>query len=33
MEAPAIVATILDALIFKTGRDFAAWIGIVSRED
>ena len=31
--ASAIVATVPDASIFKTGRDFAAWIGIVSRED
>jgi len=31
--ASAIVATIPDATIFKTGRDFAAWIGIVPRED
>jgi transposase len=31
--ATAIVATVPDASIFKTGRDFAAWIGIVSRED
>ena len=31
--ASAIVATVPDASIFKTGRDFAAWIGIVSREE
>src|SRR5271157_6560804 len=31
--ASAIVATVPDASIFKTGRDFAAWIRIVSRED
>lgn len=31
--ASAIVATVPDASVFKTGRDFAAWIGIVSRED
>ncbi len=31
--ASAIAATVPDASIFKTGRDFAAWIGIVSRED
>jgi hypothetical protein len=31
--ASAIVATVPDASIFKTGRDFAARIGIVSRED
>jgi transposase len=30
--ASAIVATIPDAHIFKTGRDFAAWVGLVSRE-
>jgi len=30
--ASAIVATVPDAHIFKTGRDFAAWIGLVSRE-
>jgi transposase len=33
LGASAIVATLPDASIFKTGRDFAAWIGIVSRED
>jgi transposase len=33
LGASAIVATVPDASIFKTGRDFAAWIGIVSRED
>jgi len=31
--ATAIVATVPDASIFKTGRDFASWIGIVPRED
>jgi transposase len=31
--ASAIVATVPDASIFKKGRHFAAWIGIVSRED
>jgi transposase len=31
--ASAIVATVPDASIFKTGRDFAAWIGVVPRED
>jgi transposase len=31
--ASAIIATVPDASIFRTGRDFAAWIGIVSRED
>ena len=33
LGASAIVATVPDASIFKKGRDFAAWIGIVSRED
>jgi len=33
LGASAIVATVPDASIFKTGRDFAAWLGIVSRED
>ena len=33
LGASAIVATVPDATIFKRGRDFAAWIGIVSRED
>jgi transposase len=33
LGASAIVATVPDAAIFKNGRDFAAWIGIVSRED
>ncbi len=33
LGASAIVATVPDASIFQTGRDFAAWIGIVSRED
>ena len=32
LGAGAIVATVPDASIFKTGRDFAAWIGIVSRQ-
>ena len=27
------MATVPDASIFRTGRDFAAWIGFVSRED
>ena len=31
--ATAIVATVPDASIFKTGRDFASWIGIVSRQN
>lgn len=33
LGASAIVATVPDASIFKKERDFAAWIGIVSRED
>ena len=33
LGASAIVATVPDASIFKTGRDFAAWLGVVSRED
>lgn len=33
LGAGALIATVPDASIFKTGRDFAAWIGIVSRED
>ena len=33
LGASAIVATVPDATIFKKGRHFAAWIGIVSRED
>src|SRR5215510_2889817 len=33
LGASAIVATVPAASIFKKGRDFAAWIGIVSRED
>src|SRR6516164_11071907 len=33
LGASAIVATVPDATIFKNGRHFAAWIGIVSRED
>jgi transposase len=33
LGASAIVATVPDASVFKTGRDFAAWLGIVSRED
>ena len=33
LGASAIVATVPDASIFKTGRHFAAWIGMVPRED
>jgi transposase len=31
--ASAIVATVPDATIFRSGRDFAAWIGLVPRQD
>jgi transposase len=31
--ATAIVATVPDPKIFRSGRDFAAWIGIVPRQD
>jgi len=31
--ATAIAATVPDPKVFRTGRDFAAWIGIVPRED
>ena len=31
--ATAIVATVPDPTVFRSGRDFAAWIGIVPRED
>jgi transposase len=31
--ATAIVATIADPTVFRSGRDFAAWIGIVPRQD
>ena len=31
--ATAIVATVPDPKVFRSGRDFAAWIGIVPRED
>jgi len=29
----AIVATVADPMIFRSGRDFAAWIGLVPRQD
>ena len=32
LGASAIVATVPDVAVFKTGRHFAAWIGIVSRK-
>jgi transposase len=31
--ATAITATITDPKAFRSGRDFAAWIGLVPRED
>jgi transposase len=31
--ASAIVATVADPLAFRSGRDFAAWIGLVPRQD
>ena len=31
--ATAIVATIADPTVFRSGRDFAAWIGLVPRQD
>jgi transposase len=31
--ATAIAATVPDPKIFRSGRDFAAWIGIVPRQD
>ena len=31
--ATAIVATVPDPKVFRSGRDFAAWIGLVPRED
>jgi transposase len=31
--ATAIAATVADPTVFRSGRDFAAWIGIVPRED
>jgi len=33
LGASAIVATVQDAKAFRSGRDFAAWIGLVPRED
>ena len=33
MGATAIAATVPDPKVFRSGRDFAAWIGIVPRED
>jgi transposase len=31
--ATAIVATVTDPTAFRSGRDFAAWVGLVPRED
>src|SRR6267143_1789143 len=31
--ATAIVATVADPTVFRSGRDFAAWIGLVPRQD
>ena len=31
--ASAIAATIVDPRVFRSGRDFAAWIGLVPRQD
>jgi transposase len=31
--ATAITATLTDPIAFRTGRDFAAWVGLVPRED
>jgi len=33
LGATAIAATVADPKVFRSGRDFAAWIGIVPRED
>ena len=33
LGASAIVATVQDPKAFRSGRDFAAWIGLVPRED
>ena len=33
MGATAIAATVADPNVFRSGRDFAAWIGLVPRED
>jgi transposase len=31
--ATAIAATVMDPTVFRSGRDFAAWIGLVPRQD
>src|SRR5258707_7164600 len=33
LGATAIVATVADPRVFRSGRDFAAWIGLVPRQD
>jgi transposase len=33
LGATAIVATAADPTVFRSGRDFAAWIGLVPRQD
>jgi transposase len=33
LGATAIVATVPDPKVFRSGRDFAAWVGLVPRED
>jgi transposase len=33
MGATAIIATVPDPKIFRSGRDFAAWVGLVPRQD
>ena len=33
LGASAITATVTDASAFRSGRDFAAWIGLVPRQD
>ena len=33
MGATAIAATVPDPKVFRSGRDFAAWIGLVPRQD
>src|SRR5437016_14654487 len=33
LGASAIVATVADPTIFRSGRDFAAWVGLVLRQD
>lgn len=32
MRATAIAATVPDASLFRSGRDFAAWLGLVPRQ-